>query len=353
MNLKLKTVASVIALAAVAFAAENIPATAPAADAAVVAPAAPAAPAAETAASAPVETAPVVAPAPVEAAPAEVAAPAADEPAAPMAVRGGEAPEEQAPVAEAPAAPVAESPKPVVKYVYQPVYTSEPTAVRSENQVRTVYVAEVSSGPDTVSFDELRGLVPMKTLFGIQAFVGSYLLDAGNANTDDFEDYTGMTWRAGIFGIFPLNEYTIGLKIAALYEQSDASASSAYYDSKAKFKQSKVDVPVLFSFKPARSGFMFDLGTQVSIPVKDEFKVTRESKNSKLDMLDKDFRSSLDWSIVCGFAIRANKYVGLDFRFDVGISHLYDTDNGDAMKFFSVDELTSASFLMGLSFYVL
>ena len=174
---------------------------------------------------------------------------------------------------------------------------------------------------------------------------------------DDYyiNDYDGITWRAGLFGIFPLNEYTIALKFAALFEQSEskASGSNSKYSLKGKFRQRKVDVPLLFAFKASRSTLMFEIGTQVSFAIMDEFRTNIGGKTSKLDMLDKDFRNSIDWDILCGFSIMANRFVGFDFRANVGLSNLYDTDNSEVMQEFNVDDLSSMSFILGVSFYVL
>lgn len=380
----MKSIVAVLSVAAAVFAAEPVaPAapTAPAAEpvvsenAASVAAVAEPAPAAEVAAPAAPATEPVpvaetasAEPAPV----AEVAAPAAEpveDAAAPMAVRDGAAPVAVETAAEPVAAPApVEAPAPtetktITKIIYQPVYTDEPTAVRSE-YVQTVYVAQ-KPGKDTVTFDELRGFVPMKMSFGIQGFVGSYVMSADERGYyyDDFEDYSGMAWRAGAFGIFPLSEYTVGLKLGVLYEQSTASSSGtvvkdngkslSYYNAKAKFNQSKIDVPVLFAFKGPRSSFMFEIGAEADFAIKDEFKVDLgEAGDSKLDMIDKDYRQPVDWNLVFGFSVKANSFIGLDFRFNVGLSNMYDADNNSDMKLFRVDALSSASFLLGLSFYV-
>lgn len=385
MNLKITGIVSVLALAAMSLAApaaapaaaapataapaaatEAAPATeaatpeaAPAAEAtATAAPAATAeAPAAEPAAatSAPAEPAAEAAPeqAAADAAPAEetpAASAAAEEAGAPMAVRGGEAP---APSQNAPASePAAAAPAPTQTVVYRTVYSAEPVEL-SGTQVRTVYVTQTSA-PDSMSFDDLRGLVPMKWSLGVQGFIGSYHMYSSYNDDYNLHDYDGLTWRAGIAGIIPVTQYTIGVKVAALFEQSEAKASghTPKYSLKGKFKQRKVDVPVLFAFKAPRSGLMFEIGTQASVAIKDEFRATIDGKTSKLDMMDKDFRNTIDWDIVCGFSIMANRYLGFDFRFNIGLSNLYDTDNSEAMKLFEVDDLSSTSFLLGASFYI-
>jgi len=265
-----------------------------------------------------------------------------------MAVRGGEAPA-QTQEAAAPAT----APAPTRKVVYQTVYSPEPVEL-SGGRVHTVYVTQ-SAAPDTINFDELRGLVPLKLTLGLQGFVGSYHMYS--TYNDDYyvDDYNGLTWRAGLFGVIPVNQYSIAVKVAALYEQSEAKASGSsrqYSSLKGKFKQRKVDVPVIFAFKAPRSTLMFEIGTQASFAIKDEFRTTVDGKKSKLDMMDKDFRSTMDWDILCGFSIMANRFIGFDFRFDVGISTLYDSDNSEAMKLFNVDDLSTMAFVLGASFYI-
>lgn len=369
MNIKLNAVLSVLALSSALFAAEPAASAAPAA----TAPAAEKAPAAAPESAAPVPAAeaatPAAEPAAVQA-PAEPVAEAAAEPVlpsadpapeavveeapAPMAVRDGAAPTPAPAAAEEPVAapaPTETAPaqtKTVTKVVYQPVYTSEPTAVRNDYvPVKTVYIAQQSNGPDTLSFDELRGLIPMKTTFGIQGFIGSYSMMGEHSYYDDFEDYSGLSWRVGAFGIFPLSEYTVGVRVGALYEQSEASESAQ--NIKAKIKQSKIDVPVTFVFKAPRSRLMFEIGAEADIAIKDELRVTSGGTHSKLDMRDKDFRRPVDWNMVCGFSVGANQYVALDFRFDIGLSRLYDSDNSETMKILNVDELSTATFMLGLS----
>ena len=178
-------------------------AAAPAAEAPAVA-APPAAPAEQAA--------PEAAPAAVAEQPAApAAAPAAEEAPAPVAVRGGEVPAQEPAVA----APAPTETKTVTKIVYQPVYTTEPTAVRNPEYtpVQTVYVAQ-NPGKDTVTFDELRGFVPVKTLVGLQGAVGSYIVSSNRDSYDGFEDYYGLTWRVGAFTVFPLTEAAASLAIS-------------------------------------------------------------------------------------------------------------------------------------------
>ena len=72
----------------------------------------------------------------------------------------------------------------------------------------------------------------------------------------------------------------------------------------------------------------------------------------KLDMIDKDYRKMLDWDLVIGFAVRANKYVGLDFQINGGFSEMYDCEKVE-YDLFNLNSLSASSFMLGLSFYIL
>lgn len=348
MNIKIKSIVSLIALSTAAFAADPIiPAAEPTVatpESQVSLPADANAPTAEQTVA--TETAPITEPVVQEAPQTEIpeTSPIAEDVYAPTAVRGGEVPAQKTAPVQTPAAQ---------QTVYYPVYTPEPTAVRQEGYVpvQTVYVAQNPS-KDTVSFEELRGFVPMKLSFGIQAFIGTYQLSGDEWY--DIDTYDGFTWRAGAFGVFPLNEYTIGLKTGLLFEQSNASAtvdmiddSGTIYQVNSKFKQRKLDIPLLFSFKAPRSSFMFDVGTQISIPVKDEFRISYDDEVFKYDMIDKEYRNSIDWNLVFGFSVKANNFLAFDLRFDCGFTNIYSS-----MKEWRIDDLSSSAFLLGVSFYI-
>lgn len=352
MNIKIKSIVTALSLSALAFAAE------------------PAAPTAVRAAdaAAPVAQAPAAAPA-TEAAPAAapeaqaLAAPAEEpvvEPVAPMAVRAADA---AAPVAQAPApaepAPVASAPAPTQQRRVDPD-TLQPAVVYRTTTVpvKTVYVAE-RSGEDTVTLDELRGLIPLRFTVGAQAFLGGYFLNDYGYYDNSFDDFT---WRVGLSSVLPLNKFTVAMKIGVLYEQSLAGGTLHYDDRTARtvtvynldFKQRKIDVPVLFSFKAPYSGLMFDIGLQASFAVYDKFKLSATQEGGKkhterIDMLDEGFRKKMGWDLVFGIEYWANKHIALDVRFDGGFTDLYDSFNDDVIK---LSDLSSSAFLIGLSYYL-
>ena len=361
MNIKMKSIVTVLAMSALAFAAEPAAPTAVrAADAAAPVAAAPAAaPAPEAAPAAPAaQAAPAAAP--------EAQAPAAPaeepvvEPVAPTAVRAADA---AAPVAGAPApaepAPVAAAPAPTQQRRVD-VDTLQPAVVYRTTTVpvKTVYVAE-RSGEDSVTLDELRGLVPLRFAIGAQAFLGGYFLNDYAYYDNSFSDYT---WRVGLSSVLPLNKFTVALKLGVLYEQSLASGTLHYDDRSARsvtvytldFKQRKIDVPVLFSFKAPYSGLMFDLGLQASFAVYDKFKLSTTQEGGKkhserIDMLDEGYRKKMGWDLVFGIEYWANKHIALDVRFEGGFSDLYDSFEDDVIK---LSDLSSSAFLIGFSYYL-
>jgi hypothetical protein len=88
------------------------------------------------------------------------------------------------------------------------------------------------------------------------------------------------------------------------------------------------------------------VGVQPSFAVSDNFKLKSSEKTYKVDMIDKDYRSMIDWSIVLGFGIRANRYLGFDARFTWGISNQYDDYNA-----WPINNLSSKSVTVGATFY--
>lgn len=354
MNRKLTGILSVLALSAMSFA--QAPAAAPAATAAP-AEQAPAAVPAEESAPVAVRGADAAAPVTAEqtAAPAEQAAPAAvavapaapaEEPVAepavvvaPKAVRGADDADKTAASARA----VEQFRDARNTVLYETVYTREDGV-----PVRTVYVAE-REGKDTVSFDELRGLYPMKFKIGARGSVGAYQL-AGN--DWDSDQYNGISWRAGLVSIIPLNSYTMGIKLGVLYEQSKASESYYINDvpTNFRFSQKKIDVPVLFTFKSATSRIFFDLGVEMSVPLTDDLRISytdsKDVKHSnKIDLMD-DYRSSLDCAFVFGFSVMANDYLSLDIAANLGVSDLYDGH----LKYMNMN-LDASSLNLGITVY--
>lgn len=348
MNTKMKSFGFVLALTAFAMAQEAAPAAdaaAPAPETAAVQEAAPAAApeAAPTQESAAEPQAAAQEAAPAEPAPAQEAAPAPVETAAPASEPAPQPAPQPAPVADE-----GDMPAPMavrgVDAESQPVYGAQTTAP-VETTVRETRVYRLKAEP-----------IPMKFTFGAQAFAGmNSLLDN---NWDFDESYDGVAWKAGLFAVIPLNEYTMGFRIGALYDHSDASATYSYgsnYSKEAnvKFKMDRVSIPLLFMLKSMYSSFSFDFGMQVSVPVQDTFKYSYEKSNGdpvngNADMIDLDYRNSMDFALLLGLSIKANNYLSFDIRYECGISNIYEGVPG-----WRINELTANTFLFGISFYVI
>ena len=226
----------------------------------------------------------------------------------------------------------------------QPVYGAQTTAP-VETTVRETRVYRLKAEP-----------IPMKFTFGVQGFAGMNSIFDNNWDFD--ESYDGVAWKAGLFAVIPLNEYTMGFRIGALYDHSDASATYSYgsnYSKEAnvKFKMDRVSIPLLFMLKSMYSSFSFDFGMQVSVPVQDTFKYSYEKSNGEpvngnADMIDLDYRNSMDFALLLGLSIKANNYLSFDIRYECGISNIYEGVPG-----WRINELTTNSFLFGISFYVI
>ena len=344
----MKSFGFVLALTAFAIAQEAAPAAdaaAPAPETAAVQEAAPAAapeaaPAQESAAE-PQAAAQEAAPA--EPAPAQEAAPAPVETAAPASEPAPQPAPQPAPVADE-----GDMPAPMavrgVDAESQPVYGAQTTAP-VETTVRETRVYRLKAEP-----------IPMKFTFGVQGFAGMNSIFDNNWDFD--ESYDGVAWKAGLFAVIPLNEYTMGFRIGALYDHSDASATYSYgsnYSKEAnvKFKMDRVSIPLLFMLKSMYSSFSFDFGMQVSVPVQDTFKYSYEKSNGEpvngnADMIDLDYRNSMDFALLLGLSIKANNYLSFDIRYECGISNIYEGVPG-----WRINELTTNSFLFGISFYVI
>ena len=308
------------------------------------------APAAETAAPAP---APVAEVAPVQAEPIVEQASAQTED------KFTQAEKERAPenlFSEPTAVRGADAAKPVQKkttkkFVYRPVYS--PAEIEpSRSNVKTIYVSEVASA-DTIDMDQLRGRIPLKFTFGIQGFVGNAFLSGDNGRYE-YDRYYGLTWSAGAFALFPLDEYNMAFRTGVLFEHDKVSNSyMGEVDKKVgewrmSFSRYRISLPLLLSLKSATSNFFFDVGVQPSFAVSDNFKMKSPDKSVNIedDMMDNDSRSAIDWSIVFGFGIRANRYVGFEARFVWGLNNQYDDYDR-----WSINNLSTKAVSVGATFY--
>lgn len=238
------------------------------------------------------------------------------------------------------------------KFVYRPVHS--PAEIENRGgTVKTIYVSEVAS-PDTIDMDKLRGRIPLKFTFGFQGFIGNAFLSGDNGRYE-YDRYSGLTWSVGGFALFPLDEYNMAFKTGVLFEHDKVTNSynetykETFGEYRFSFSQYRISLPLLLSLKSASSSFFFDVGVQPSFAVADKFRMKSSDNkvNVSEDMMDNDCRSAIDWSIVFGFGIRANRYIGFDARFSWGINNQYDDYNA-----WSINNLSSKSITVGATFYV-
>ena len=256
----------------------------------------------------------------------------------PAAVRGADA-----------AKPV--SSKKSKRFVYKPDYT--PSEVEHHGRpVKTVYVTEKPTS-NTIDMDQLRGLVPWNFTFGLQGFVGSTFLSGDNGRYE-YDRYYGLVWSVGAFALFPLDEYNMAFKTGVFFEHDKVSNSyrdvfnEKYGEYRVSFSQYHINIPLLLSLKSAKSSMYFDVGVQPAFSVSDKLKVRSSDKSTSFneDMQEEEYRQGLDWSIVLGFGIRANRYVGFDARFSWGLNNQYDNYNK-----WPVNNLSAKSITVGATFY--
>jgi len=249
--------------------------------------------------------------------------------------------------------------KPVVKsttkkFVYKPVYSAAEVET-SGSHVKTIYVTEKST-PESVDMDELRGLIPLKFTFGLQGFVGNEFLSGDNGRYE-YDRYSGLFWSVGAFALIPLDEYNMAFKTGLAFEHDNVANSYSdkvngeYHEYRASISQYRLSVPLLLSLKSAKSNLFFDVGVQPSFSLADKLKVKElDSSGSKTpiseNMKKDDYRSSIDWSIVIGFGIRANRYIGFDARFAWGLNNQYDD-----YKSWPVNNLSSKIVSVGATIY--
>lgn len=256
----------------------------------------------------------------------------------PAAVRGADA-----------AKPV--SKKSSKKFVYRPVY-SQSEVEHHGRPVKTVYVSEKPTAQN-IDMDQLRGLIPWNFTFGLQGFVGSNFLSGDNGRYE-YDRYYGLIWSVGAFALFPLDEYNMAFKTGVLFEHDKVSNSyddyfkEQYSEHRVSFSQYRICVPLLLSLKSAKSNLYFDVGVQPAFAVSDKIRIKSSDKsvNFTEDMIEEEYRQGMDWSIVLGFGIRANRYIGFDARFSWGLNNQYD--NYDKWR---ISNLSAKSITVGATFY--
>ena len=82
---------------------------------------------------------------------------------------------------------------------------------------------------------------------------------------------------------------------------------------------------------------MFEVGTQISIPIVDKYE--------SIDLIDKDLRASVDVAILLGAHAFVNRYVAFDLLWEIQPKKVY---NDDFLK--GVSDLIAAGIKLGVVF---
>lgn len=177
--------------------------------------------------------------------------------------------------------------------------------------------------------DSLRYGPRQKTTFGLHLGLGSVNFVADD---DDVDDLDGLTWTAGLVGVFPLSSYVFALQLEAAVTarlvdhayQQNVTGSSTKVARKDKIQQYNVSVPILFTCRPLNSRIFFLFGPQMDFGVYDHLKIYKDgNKIVNEDLIDDDARENVDWDIVMGLGVKATDHLQFDFRFGAGISDMY------------------------------
>ena len=186
---------------------------------------------------------------------------------------------------------------------------------------------------------------------GYKAILGStdydYFRHANNVD-DSTTFFQGAPIQLGVTAWFPLTEYNFALRTGVLFESTylfckndlffnDPENPGNLKKERGHIMQGRIAVPLVVAIKPRTSPFMFELGTQISIPTKDEYE--------SVDLIDKDLRASVDVAILLGAHVFLNHYVALDLLWEIQPKKVYDDD-----FWVGVSDMIAAGIKLGVVF---
>lgn len=167
---------------------------------------------------------------------------------------------------------------------------------------------------------------------GYKAILGSvdydYFRRVNNVG-DSSTFFQGAPIQFGVAAWIPLNQYNFAFRMGLLYESTylfckndllfnDPENPGNLKKERGHIIQGRIVVPLVVAIKPRTSPFMFELGTQISIPVMDEYE--------SVDLMDKGLRASVDVAILLGAHVFLNHYVALDLLWEIQPKKVYDDD---------------------------
>ena len=186
---------------------------------------------------------------------------------------------------------------------------------------------------------------------GYKAILGSadydYSYYANNAG-DSTTFFQGAPIQLGVSAWIPLNEYNFALRTGLLFESAylfckkdlffdDPENLGNLKKERGRILQGRIVFPLLFAVKTRTSPIMFEVGTQISIPIVDKYE--------SVDLIDKDLRASVDVAILLGAHAFVNRYVAFDLLWEIQPKKVY---NDDFLK--GVSDLIAAGIKLGVVF---
>lgn len=186
---------------------------------------------------------------------------------------------------------------------------------------------------------------------GYKAILGSadydYSYYANNAG-DSTTFFQGAPIQLGVSAWIPLNEYNFALRTGLLFESAylfckkdlffdDPENPGNWKKERGRILQGRIVFPLLFAVKTRTSPIMFEVGTQISIPIVDKYE--------SVDLIDKDLRASVDVAILLGAHAFVNRYVAFDLLWEIQPKKVY---NDDFLK--GVSDLIAAGIKLGVVF---
>jgi|GEM_PF-1939693 len=197
--------------------------------------------------------------------------------------------------------------------------------------------------------DSLRYGPAQRMRFGVHLGLGSVDFISDD---DDVDNLDGLTWTAGLVGVFPLSRHVFSLQAEADVTARLVDHSYRLYSGttevarKDKIQQYDVSVPLLFTCRPLRSRVFFLFGPQVDFGFYDHLKIYKDGRRiANEDLVDDDARANMDWGLVMGLGVAATQHLQFDFRFGAGISDMYDNLYVDDQYW----SFTAASVQMGIT----
>lgn len=150
-----------------------------------------------------------------------------------------------------------------------------------------------------------------------------------NGVVDSLTFFSGTPIQLGVSAWIPLNEYNFALRTGLLFEWTylfckndlffDDPENPGYLKKeRGSILQGRIAFPLLVAMKTRTSSIMFELGTQISIPIVDKY--------GSVDLIDKDLRASVDAAILLGAHLFVNRYVAFDLLLEFQINKVYDDE---------------------------